>query len=206
MKKIGIIDYGMGNLHSVCGALNHIGLANTVSSDISALEKCDALILPGVGAFPDAMRALDDGGLTDFIRAQARIKPLLGICLGMQLLFTRSFEFGDTAGLNLIGGEVVPITAYKNSREYKTPHMGWNSLDIIRPCALTKGLPDKVYVYFVHSYKAVCDDASTLCASADYGEQITAITSSGNVYGTQFHPEKSEESGLTILKNFSSLM
>ena len=189
-KKIGIIDYGMGNLHSVVGALNYLGLESFVSSDRSELEKSDALILPGVGAFPDAMDNLAAKGLVGFIRSQAESKPLLGICLGMQLLFDRGYEFRECDGLGLIGGRVIKLSAYLDSAEYKIPHMGWNKLTIVNDSPLMKGLPDPAYVYFVHSFKAEVGSREDLTASTDYGEEIAAVVGYKNVFGTQFHPGK----------------
>ena len=206
MKKIGIIDYGMGNLHSVVGAFNYIGCEPFISSDIKALQSADALILPGVGAFPDAMKNLREYKLIDFIKSDAKNKPFLGICLGMQLLFDRSYEFTECDGLGLIKGEVIKLTAYADSKKYKIPHMGWNSLDITKTTRLTTGLPDRAYVYFVHSFKGVTTNNDNLIASAEYGETISAIVGADNVFGTQFHPEKSEETGLKILTNFVSLI
>lgn len=206
MKRIGIIDYGMGNLHSVIGALNYIGCDTFVSSDTSQLESADALILPGVGAFPDALKNLNEYNLIDFIKSETNKKPLLGICLGMQLLFDYGYEFVKCNGLGLIKGEVIKLTAYERDCGYKIPHMGWNSLDIKISNPLIYGLPNKAHVYFVHSYKAVTDNANDLIASVEYGETISAIVNSGNVYGTQFHPEKSESIGLQILKNFMGMI
>lgn len=206
MKKIGIIDYGMGNLHSVVGAFKHIGCNPLVSDDTTELEMVDALILPGVGAFPDAMRNLQRYNLVDFIKAEVTKKPLLGICLGMQLLFERSYEFVKCDGLNLIKGEVIKLTAHESNRIYKIPHMGWNSLEIKIETPLTTDLPDKAYVYFVHSYKGVTKNSTDLVAFTEYGETISAIVCHGNVYGTQFHPEKSEDVGLQMIKNFIGMV
>jgi glutamine amidotransferase len=205
MKKVGVIDYGMGNLHSVIGALKLIGCDSVISSDLTVLESADALILPGVGAFPDAMDCLNRLHLTEFIRMEALKKPLLGICLGMQLLFDRSYEFRKCEGLGLIPGEVIKLTAYENDRKLKIPHMGWNSLDIKIETPLTENLPETAYVYFVHSFKGVPINADNLAASTDYGEDIAAIVHSGNTYGCQFHPEKSESVGLQMLRNFTTL-
>lgn len=207
MAVVGIIDYGMGNLHSVSGALKAVGAEYFISSSPDELERADRLILPGVGAFPDAMDALDLAGLSDFIRKQAKIKPLLGICLGMQLLFDRSYEFRLRDGLGLIPGEVVRLTE-RPGREYKIPHMGWNSLrytSSVQNCALLCDIPEGEYVYFVHSYRALPEKADTLAAYSEYGDDIAAIVYSGNVYGTQFHPEKSELVGLAMLRNFVNL-
>lgn len=204
MKNIGIIDYGMGNLHSVAGAMKNIGYRYFISSDKNELKKADAYILPGVGAFPDAMKNLNTHDLVAFIKSNQ--KPLLGICLGMQLLFERGYEFTECNGLGLINGEVIRLTAYESDKKYKIPHMGWNLLDIKKSTPLTNGLPEKSYVYFVHSYKGVTVDSGDLIASVDYGETISAIVGHGNIYGTQFHPEKSESTGLQILKNFMGMI
>lgn len=198
MKKIGIIDYGMGNLHSVKNALDFIGANSFVSDDINELSEADGLILPGVGAFPDAMEKLVGTGLDVFIKDFVKTKPLIGICLGMQLLFDKSYEFRECAGLSLIGGEVVKI----EEDGLKVPHMGWNELKIVNPCAITDTLTDGDQVYFVHSYRANVKDRSDLVAVTDYGSDTTAIVAHGNVYGCQFHPEKSETVGLNILRSF----
>ncbi len=198
MKKIGIIDYGMGNLHSVKNALDFIGADSFVSDNIEELSMADGLILPGVGAFPDAMDRLIETGLDSFIKEYVKTKPLIGICLGMQLLFDKSFEFRECEGLGLIGGEVVKIT----DEGLKVPHMGWNELAIVNSSPITASLSDGDHVYFVHSYKALVKDRADLVAVTDYGSEVTAIVARGNVFGCQFHPEKSETVGLGILRNF----
>ncbi len=207
MPKVGIIDYGMGNLRSVANALAAVGAESFISSSPVELERADRLILPGVGAFPDAMDALDAAGLTGFIKEQSHVKPLLGICLGMQLLFERSDEFRVRDGLGLIPGEVIRLTE-RPGREYKIPHMGWNSLNYTpyaERCALLRGIPEGEYVYFVHSYRAVTENRSHLAAYADYGDEVAAVVGCGLVFGTQFHPEKSERVGLVMLRNFVNL-
>nr|MBQ4320141.1 imidazole glycerol phosphate synthase subunit HisH [Clostridia bacterium] len=204
--RIGIIDYGMGNLHSVTGALRYIGADSFVSRDMAELSAADALILPGVGAFPLAMENLNSLNMVPFIREQAEKKPLLGICLGMQLLFDVGYEFGECKGLGLIPGKVIRLDDDQEKFEYKIPHMGWNKLSVINDSPLIKGMPENAYVYFVHSYKAVVENRGDLCAATDYGCEITAIVSKGNVYGTQFHPEKSESVGLDILRNFCNII
>ena len=206
MKKIGIINYGMGNLHSVAGAFNYLGSNVFISSDPAELESADALVLPGVGAFPDAMKNLRIYNLIDFIKSDANKKPLLGICLGMQLLFDRSYEFTECEGLGLIKGDVIKLTAYTAEKQYKIPHMGWNSLDIIKKTPLTENLPNHPHVYFVHSFKGVTVNSDNLIASTEYGETISAIVGANNVYGTQFHPEKSENIGLQMIKNFIGMV
>lgn len=207
MGKIGIIDYGMGNLHSVKNACDYLGIENFIATDQETLEKADGYILPGVGAFPDAMAALRKRALVSFIQTEVKEKPLLGICLGMQLLFEKGYEGKKTAGLGLIGGEVIRLSAYTQDKQYKIPHMGWNKLEIRKAGnPLLQGLDKDIFVYFVHSYKGVVAERSNLVAAAEYGEEVAGIVSKGNVYGTQFHPEKSEETGLMMLKNFGALL
>lgn len=201
---IGIIDYGMGNLHSVKNACDFLGLESFISDDEKNLAKADGLILPGVGAFPDAMKCLSEKKLDIFIKNEVtKSKPLLGICLGMQLLFDIGYEFSDTKGLGLIHGEVVKI---KPSDGLKVPHMGWNELTILKKTPLTERLKNGDQVYFVHSYKAIVQNRENLLATTDYGGEITAIVGSGNTYGCQFHPEKSESVGLGILKRYGEIV
>lgn len=201
---ITVIDYKMGNLHSVMNALTHLGIDARVSSEIYELRSADKLILPGVGAFPDAMKALEASGLKDEIIAECRDgKPLLGICLGMQLLFDESLEFGITKGLGLIPGRVIPITA----PELKIPHMGWNSLTCHMQDELISGVSDGDHVYFVHSFRADTD-AENIIASTTYGESIPALVRSSSmphIKGAQFHPEKSHDIGLLMFKNFAEM-
>ncbi|WP_040196597.1 imidazole glycerol phosphate synthase subunit HisH [Candidatus Soleaferrea massiliensis] len=198
---IGIIDYGAGNLFSVKNALDYLGLENHITDDPTELQKADGLILPGVGAFADAMGMLKKSGLIPTIQQEIERKPLLGICLGMQILFDKGLEFGETEGLGLIDGTVEPIAA----PGLKIPHMGWNSLDFHGDCPLLKGVPEGSYVYFVHSFAAVTPQAN-IAASCGYGGDVTALVQRGNVFGAQFHPEKSGEAGLTMLENFGGLM
>lgn len=199
---IGIIDYGVGNLFSLCSSCKAIGQEAFVSGDASELAKADRLILPGVGAFEDAAKKLRDSDMADFVRAQAAAgKPLLGICLGMQLLFERSYEYGCHEGLGLLKGLVVPMEG-KLPAELKIPHMGWNALEV-KGGRLLSGM-DGQYVYFVHSFFAEnCDDS--LSAVTQYGIPITAAVEKGNVYGCQFHPEKSGNVGLNILRKFAEV-
>ena len=196
---IAVIDYGAGNLKSVTKALSYLGFTNEIVSDPSALEQADALILPGVGAFPKCMAALEESGMTAEIKKQAEKKPLLGICLGMQMLLDSSTELGHTRGLGLIPGTVEKIET-----PYKLPHIGWNSLKIINGNPLTAGLSDGDYVYFVHSFCAQTA-YQYLALTTFYGPAVTAMVARGNVYGCQFHPEKSGDVGMTILKNFGEL-
>ena len=199
---IGIIDYGVGNLFSLCASCKAIGQDAFVSADAFELAKADRLILPGVGAFEDAAKKLRDTGMADFVRQQAaQGKPLLGICLGMQLLFEKSFEYGCHEGLGLLKGQVVPMEG-KLPPELKIPHMGWNALEV-KGGRLLDGL-DRQYVYFVHSFFAEnCEDSLT--AVTEYGIPITAAVETGNIYGCQFHPEKSGSVGLSILRKFAEV-
>jgi len=200
MAKLAIIDYGAGNLQSVSNALKFIGADSFITADASEIQKADALLLPGVGAFPDAMAALHTSGLVEVIKEEAQKKPFLGICLGMQVLFSKGYEGIETDGLGLLNGRVERIET-----DLKLPQIGWNSLNILNPSPLTKGLSGGEYVYFVHSYRAIAADRADLCAVTDYNAEITAICAKGNLFGCQFHPEKSGEVGLHILKNFVSL-
>lgn len=198
---IAIVDYGAGNIFSVKNALDYIGVENKLTSDVKDLVNADRIILPGVGAFPWAMKMLNSSGLVDVIREQAKVKPFLGICLGMQLIFDKGYEFEETDGLGLIKGTVKKI----ERDDLSIPHMGWNSLIVNNECPLLDGLSRDEYVYFVHSYAAVCDDKD-VAAYCDYGGKITALVYDGKyVYGSQFHPEKSGAAGLKMLKNFSEL-
>ena len=199
---IGIIDYGVGNLFSLCSSCKAIGQEAFVSGDAQELAKADRLILPGVGAFEDAAKKLRSTGMADFVRQQAAAgKPLLGICLGMQLLFERSYEYGCHEGLGLLKGQVVPMEG-RLPEGLKIPHMGWNALEV-RDGKLLDGMNGQ-YVYFVHSFFAEnCDDS--LSAVTEYGIPITAAVEQGNVYGCQFHPEKSGNVGLNILRKFAEV-
>lgn len=198
---IAIIDYGAGNIFSVKNALDHLGVQAVLTGDRAVIEGADGIILPGVGAFPAAMKRLNGSGLIDVIKAEAKKKPFLGICLGMQMLFERAFEFEETDGLGLIGGYVDKIP----EAGLVIPHMGWNRLEVQHDCPLFEGLSGDSYVYFVHSYKAFCGDES-INAYCEYGGKIPALVSDGKyVFGAQFHPEKSGETGLRILKNFVGL-
>lgn len=201
---IAILDYGAGNLFSVKNALNYIGESSIITSDVKEIERADALILPGVGAFPDAMKKLHDCGMVSAIKQAVEKKPLLGICLGMQALFETGMEFSKTQGLGLIPG-TVNLIRFPQGQTKKLPHIGWNQLEIRQPSELLKGLRDGDCVYFVHSYMAYTD-SQYIAAEGEYGAQITAFVQNGNVYGAQFHPEKSGEVGLEILKNFGGLV
>ena len=197
---IAVIDYGAGNLKSVTKALDHLGYANTIVSRPEELELADGMILPGVGAFPMCMAALRKSGMDQAILQQAGKKPLLGICLGMQMLLDSSTEMGGDQGLGLIPGTVEKIET-----NLKLPHIGWNSLNIVNPNPLTAGLSDGDYVYFVHSFCAKVKNSEDLALTTDYGTTVTAMIARGNVFGCQFHPEKSGPVGMTILRNFGEL-
>lgn len=198
---VAIIDYGVGNLFSLRSSFAAIGEEAEVTSDPETIRRADRVILPGVGAFGDAAEKLRDSGLDRVVKEEAaRGKPLMGICLGMQLLFERSFEYGEHAGLGLLKGEIRPI-AERIPAGLKIPQMGWNALKIVKDSPLFRYTKNGEYVYFVHSYSAVnCGDS--LLASTEYGADLTACAGAGNVFGCQFHPEKSGEAGLRMLKAF----
>ena len=200
MGYTAVVDYGVGNLKSVTNAMHYLGLKTCITSDPKELELADAIILPGVGAFPDAADKLRGPGLDEVLIAQARRKPILGICLGMQLLFDRGEEVRECKGLSLVGGCVRKIET-----DLKLPHIGWNSLSFPNASPLFAGVEEGSYVYFVHSFCGVATDPATVIAATDYGGPVTAAVQKGNVYGCQFHPEKSGEVGLQILKNFGGL-
>ena len=206
---IGIIDYGVGNLFSLKSSLAYLGCDNIVTKDAEDLKRCEKIVLPGVGAFEDAIKKLNETGLIPLIREELdKGKPMLGICLGMQLLFEESFEYGEHNGLGLIPGAVMPIPKkqrdLENGEVLKIPHIGWNRLMIKKDDPLFSKLPEENYVYFVHSYYATgCQD--NLLAVADYGVEIPAVVRKGSLYGTQFHPEKSGQTGLNILRAFVDL-
>ncbi|WP_455791208.1 imidazole glycerol phosphate synthase subunit HisH [Clostridium butyricum] len=202
-----IIDYGMGNLKSVRNALNYLGIENKISDDYDEIRKADALILPGVGAFPDAMDTIEKLGLDKVIKEETeKGKYLLGICLGMQLLFEKGYEGLERTGLGLIKGNVVKM---KDDREknVKIPHIGWNNLKYNRKDILLKNIDEGKYVYYVHSYFAQSYNDEDLVAYSEYGEnKIPGIIRRNNIIGAQFHPEKSGTVGLDILKNFGELI
>ncbi len=202
---IAIIDYGVGNIFSLCSSFGAIGAEAVLTGDKEVICRADKLILPGVGAFGDAADKLKSCGLWDVVLSEAKGgKPLLGICLGMQLLFDESHEYGIHKGLGLIPGRVMPI-APEVPKGVKIPHIGWNALHFTgEPSPLFAGLNEGNHVYFVHSYYAT-DCAENTIATTEYYAELTAAVAKGNVYGTQFHPEKSGEVGLKILKNFAQL-
>lgn len=203
---IAIIDYGMGNLYSVSKALERMNADYILTSNQEELAKADGYILPGVGSFNDAMSILNETGLTQFIqKVVSEGKPLLGICLGMQLLFDESIENGEAKGLSLLTGRVIRIPESANGESYKVPHMGWNNLTVRNESPLLAGISSG-YAYFVHSYYVDAADEDTLLATASYSVEVPAVVGRGNVYGTQFHPEKSSELGLAILENYINLV
>ena len=202
---IAIVDYGVGNLFSLQSSLKAIGEEAAVTSDQELIRSCDRIILPGVGAFGDAVGKLREAGLFDFMKEQAASgKPVLGICLGMQMLLEKSYEFGEFEGLGLIEGSIEAIEP-KLKKKLDIPHMGWNALHFTgKSCPLFKDIREGEFVYFVHSYAAFgCEKNTAACA--EYEIPLTAAVWKDNVYGTQFHPEKSGPAGLKILKNFCTL-
>ncbi len=202
---IGLIDYNMGNLRSVTNAFEKLGVTIEIVKDANDVSKFDKIILPGVGAFKDAMDCLHERSMDDAVKAFANSgKPLLGICLGMQLLFDSSVEFGKCAGLGLIEGEIVNFDTSRFSSRLKVPHMGWNELFITKDSPLFKGMPKSFYLYFVHSFHAKCDEKYTI-GKTMYGYEFPSAVQKANVYGFQPHPEKSHANGLAILKNFVEL-
>lgn len=199
---IAIVDYGVGNLFSLKSSLSYIGADACVTGDGEKIKCADKIILPGVGAFGDAVKKLRDARLDKVIVSQAKKgKPIMGICLGMQLLFDKSFEYGEHSGLGLIKGEIRPISDVTD-KSLKIPHIGWNSLKFTdKKSRIFRYINDGDFVYFVHSYYAANCDESVI-ANAEYGANLTAAVQCGNVYGCQFHPEKSGNTGLNILRAF----
>lgn len=201
---IAIIDYGVGNLFSVQSSFAAIGAEAVVTSDPEVIRAADRILLPGVGAYRDAAQKLRESGMGDLVREQAASgKPVMGICLGMQLLFEKSYEFGEYEGLGLLKGSVRPIRDVAPAH-YKVPHIGWNALNLQKSHPLLKYVLEGDCVYFVHSYYAT-DCADAVIATTEYGAPITAAVAQGNVCGCQFHPEKSGMVGLSILKAFCEL-
>ena len=198
---IAIIDYGVGNLFSLRSSLNKIGADTVVTAAPDVIAKADKLILPGVGAFADAAKKLRDSGLDKVIKAEAAAgKPIMGICLGMQMLFEKSFEYGEHEGLGLLKGTVVPMEG-SIPANLKIPHIGWNALHFQKESPLFRYIKEGDCVYFVHSfYASSCEDS--LIATAEYGKELTAAVARDNVMGCQFHPEKSGDVGLNILRAF----
>lgn len=201
---IAIIDYGAGNIQSVSKALAHIGCEAFITRDKDKILKADGAVLPGVGSFGDTMDTMTEYGIKDTIIEYTKSgKPFLGICLGLQLLFPKSEESPEAEGLGIFDGSITKIPSGEG---LKIPHIGWNSLDIKKSDGLFKGIGKNPYVYFVHSYFLNASDKSIVSAQTEYGVTIDAAVEQGNVYATQFHPEKSGETGLKILRNFADIV
>lgn len=199
---IAIIDYGAGNIKSLQFGLTKVGLDSRLTADPDIIRQSDGIILPGVGAFRGAINALHDLGLANVLQKEAaNKKPLLGICLGMQLLYETSYEDGEWDGLGLLRGEAGRI-----NDSVKVPHMGWNTLNHHKNSLLLNGIPEDTYVYFVHSYALKTYDSGELISSASYGGEVPAIVQKDNLAGMQFHPEKSGAAGLQLLKNFGAML
>ena len=203
---IAVIDYGVGNLFSLKSSLDYTGLENIFTNSESEIRKADALILPGVGAFRDAIDILNKTGLGTIVKEEAENgKKILGICLGMQLLFDKSYEYGEYKGLGLINGDIVSMKDNLKNKKLKVPHMGWNSLEFLKEDKILKYINEGEYVYYVHSYYAEnCNDSVIACS--DYELKIPGIVKNDNIYGIQFHPEKSGKTGLNILKAFGEMI
>jgi glutamine amidotransferase len=203
--NIGIVDYGLGNLASVAAAVEKVGGKVVISSSRATLAQCHRLILPGVGAYRDGMTNLNQRGLVetlDYLVIE-KLRPILGICLGFQLLAGGSTEFGDTRGLGWISAQVVRLRP--NGLDHRVPHVGWNEFIKRGDEPLFAGVPDGTLFYYVHSYHMVCKDITDVSGFTDCGQKIVAAIRRGNIYGTQFHPEKSQRYGLQVLKNFLSI-
>ena len=202
---IALIDYGAGNVESVAKALRHLGKPVELTSDAGFIRKADAVVLPGVGAFGDAVSQLRLRGLEQVVRESAldSQRPFLGICVGLQMLFDSSEESPEAEGLKLMGGKVLRLPSDSG---LKVPHIGWNSIEYNHDCPLFAGLPEQPYVYFVHSYYLHADNPSVVAAKAHYGTEIHAAVWKDRCFATQFHPEKSGEIGLSILNNFCALI
>lgn len=196
MTDVALIDYGAGNIRSVTKAMQNMGLRVSITNEAYEIRSADALILPGVGAFREAMKNLAPIK-NEILDKVSTGTPLLGICLGLQLIFTRSYEFGVTDGLNLVPGEVVKLP-----RTVKLPHIGWNRIKIVNPNFLLDGVPDDAYMYFVHSYVVSPNHPETVLATASYGVSFPSVIAADNIVATQFHPEKSSGNGLKIIENF----
>ena len=203
--RIGIVDYNMGNLRSVKNAFDKLGVDATIEKDPAKIKTYDKLLLPGVGAFGDAMEHLQSSGMQEALIEFAKSgKYMLGICLGMQLLFQKSYEFGKHPGLGLIAGEVVPFDKSRFAHRLKVPHMGWNELFVTKDSPIFSGLPKAFYLYFVHSYHAVCPEDVAIGKTV-YGYEFVSAVQKENIFGLQPHPEKSHNVGLKILQNFVEL-
>ena len=207
---IAVIDYGVGNLFSLLSSLNYVGLDTKLTNNIEEIKNAKGIILPGVGAFRDAIGNLEKYGLKETLISEAKKgKPFLGICLGMQMLFEKSYEYGEYEGLGLINGTVEEIKKYiPENSDLKIPHMGWNSLIInerFKDDKILKDVDNNEYVYYVHSYFAKTD-MKNIVAYSEYGTKIPGIVKNENIYGMQFHPEKSGDTGLKLLKNWGELI
>ncbi|OGW57055.1 MAG: imidazole glycerol phosphate synthase, glutamine amidotransferase subunit [Nitrospirae bacterium RIFCSPHIGHO2_02_FULL_42_12] len=203
MSLIAIIDYGMGNLRSVEKAFEYVGHRAFVAKHPTDVSDASHVVLPGVGGFPECMKNLENTGMIDAVYKSIESgKQFLGICLGLQLLFSESEEFGCHNGLNILEGRVVRFTP---GHEFKVPHMGWNQIMIKREVPLLKGIPDNSFVYFVHSYYVVPSDKEIISTQSDYGGEFVSSVWKDNIFACQFHPEKSQEIGLRILKNFGDI-
>ncbi|TLY43074.1 MAG: imidazole glycerol phosphate synthase subunit HisH [Nitrospirae bacterium] len=203
---IAIVDYDMGNLKSVHKAFESVGHLATVTRDPQAIADASHVVLPGVGAFGDCMRNLERHGLVEPVLGAIRAgKPFLGICLGFQLLFSESEEFGTHRGLGVIPGRVVRFASGGSPTLMKVPHMGWNSIAIGKRSPVLDGVPDGAFMYFVHSYYVVPDDQSVACTMTDYGRPFVSSVARDNIFACQFHPEKSQSEGLRIIQNFGGL-
>ncbi|NNU77263.1 imidazole glycerol phosphate synthase subunit HisH [Clostridium estertheticum] len=199
---IAIVDYGVGNLNSVQNALKSLNILSIISSNAEEISKCRSIIVPGVGAFPDAMKNMKETGIDKIIiQAAKEGKPILGICLGMQLFFEESCEVEKCQGLGLLKGNIIKLEG-----SIKIPHMGWNSLSFENDSPLLRGIKENQYVYFVHSYYAVNCEEGIVNAYSIYEKKIPAIVSKGNIFGMQFHPEKSGDFGMKLLKNFAEVV
>jgi len=203
MGFIAIIDYGMGNLRSVEKAFEYVGHNARITSKTSDILDASHVVLPGVGGFPECMKNLSRAGLIDAVYKSIESgKPFLGICLGLQLLFTESEEFGYHKGLDVLKGRVV---RFKSDDRIKIPHMGWNQIRILKSSPVLDGIPDGAFVYFVHSYYVVPDDEDVICTITDYGGEFVSSVYKDNIFACQFHPEKSHNIGLKMLNNFGKL-
>jgi len=199
---IAIIDYGMGNLRSVEKGFQKVGIDAVVITNPKAIDNAQAVVLPGVGAFRDCMRNLEQISMTEpIVKSIQKGKPFLGICLGLQVLFTESEEFGICKGLNILRGRVV-----KFQTGLKVPHMGWNNVKIVKKPPILDGVPDESFFYFVHSFYVVPQDIDVIATTTDYGITFTSMIWKENIFATQFHPEKSQETGLRVLKNFGDFV
>ncbi|HUU50191.1 MAG TPA: imidazole glycerol phosphate synthase subunit HisH [Nitrospinota bacterium] len=204
---IAVVDYGMGNLRSVQKGLERVGQDAVITSNPDIIKKASALVLPGVGAFGACMNNLQSYRLVDVVLSSIKKgKPFLGICVGMQLLFSECEEFGKSLGLDILKGKVVRFPQTVNGARLKIPHMGWNNIKFKKNSPFFKGLPDNSFVYFVHSYHPIPEDKDIIATTTKYGIEFTSSVYKDNIFATQFHPEKSQTTGLNILRNFGELI